>query len=173
MSKKYQKQSLIDAINSPLDSKLAGKLYNIPASTIRRHRRNPFLRNRIGRPSYLSSNEESYFVSMLQLLPEIGFQITSEVALRLAKDYFESLNLSDNPGKKWLHSLVERHNEIRWKKESKLERTREEAFTEEIRSGWFPLLENVMIKYNLLDKPAQIFNVDEIGFSDQTKDSDC
>ncbi|CAF4160595.1 unnamed protein product [Rotaria sordida] len=170
MSKKYSKQSLIDAINSAMDSKEAANFYHVPASTIRRHRRNRSLRSRIGRPSYLSSNEESYFVALLQLLPDFGFPITCDVALKLANDYFKSLGLSDNPGKKWLRSFVQRHHEdIKWKKQSKLERAREQSFTEEVRLAWFNLLENVMIKYGLLDKPCQIFNVDETGFSDQTK----
>ncbi|CAF1514174.1 unnamed protein product [Rotaria sordida] len=170
MSKKYSKQSLIDAINSAMDSKEAANFYHVPASTIRRHRRNRSLRSRIGRPSYLSSNEESYFVALLQLLPDFGFPVTCEVALKLANDYFKSLGLSDNPGKKWLRSFVQRHHEdIKWKKQSKLEQAREQSFTEEVRLAWFNLLENVMIKYGLLDKPCQIFNVDETGFSDQTK----
>jgi hypothetical protein len=82
MSKKYSRQSLADAVNSTLDSKSAAKQYNVPASTIRRHRQNPSLRNKIGRPSYLSSVEESYFVALLQLLPDYGIQITCEVALK-------------------------------------------------------------------------------------------
>ncbi len=61
MSKKYPQQTFVNAVNSELDSKLAAKLYNVPASTIRRHRQNSSLRNKISRPSYLSSVEESYF----------------------------------------------------------------------------------------------------------------
>jgi hypothetical protein len=80
------------------------------------------------------------------------------------------LGLSDNPGKKWLNSFIKRHGgDIKWKKQIKLERIRKESFTEHVRSSWFTMLENVMIKYNLLDKPNQIFNVDETGFTDQTK----
>ena len=170
MSKKYLKQSLLDAVNSSLDSKAAAKLYNVPASTIRRHRRGPSVRSRIGRPSYLSNTEENYFVALLQLLPDYGFPVTCDVALKLSSDYFKSLGLSDNPGKKWLHSFVDRYSDdIKWKKQSKLERAREETFTEAVRSGWFVTLESVMIKHDLLDKPGQIFNVDETGFSDRTK----
>src|SRR5579871_1270809 len=137
MSKKYPKQLLIDAVNSELDSKAAAKRFNVPASTIRRHRQDPSLRSRIGRPSYLTNTEEDYFVALLQLLPDYGFEVTCEVALKLASDYFKSLGLSDKPGKKWLFSFVERHHDdIKWKKQSKLERARKETFTEEVRSGW-------------------------------------
>ncbi|CAF4249513.1 unnamed protein product, partial [Rotaria magnacalcarata] len=102
MSKKYSKESLVNAVKSTLDSKSAAKHYNVPASTIRRHRREPSLNVRLGRPSYLSNLQECYFVGLLQLLPEFGFQVTCEVALKLAKDYFKSLGISNTPGRKWL-----------------------------------------------------------------------
>ena len=80
MPKKYPKQSLIDAVNGTLDSKSAAENFNIPASTIRHHRQNPCLRSKRGRPSYLTPTEESYFVTLLGLLPEYGFQVTHNVA---------------------------------------------------------------------------------------------
>src|ERR1700722_14289213 len=116
MSKNYLKQDLVDAVNSNLDSKTAANHYNVPASTIRRHRRNSSLRSRVGRPSYLSTTEESVFVALLQILPDCGFQVTCEVALQMANDYFKSLGLSHCPGKKWLRSFVQRHSDdIKWK----------------------------------------------------------
>lgn len=170
MSKKYSKESLLNAMNSELGSKRAADMFNVPASTIRRHRRNQNIQPRVGRPSYLSETEEAFFTSLLELLPEFSFQITTNVALKLAQDYFESLGLSMAPGKKWLYSFVERHSEkIKWQKEVKLERAREEAFTEDCRRGWFGTLEEVLKKHDLFDKPNQIFNVDETGFCDRTK----
>ena len=40
---------------------------------------------------------------------------------------------------------------------------------EEVRLGWFTILKEMMTKHPLLDKPNQIFNVDETGFFDETK----
>ncbi|CAF2198469.1 unnamed protein product [Rotaria magnacalcarata] len=148
MSKKYSKESLVNAVKRTLDSKSATKHYNVPASTIRRHRREPSLNVRLRRPSYLSNLQECYFVGLLQLLPEFDFQVTCEVALKLAKDYFKSLGISNTPGRKWLFSFVVRHGDgVKWKRQQKLERIREISFTEEMRSNWFALLENVMIKH--------------------------
>lgn len=170
MSKRYSKDTLDLAVASNLDSKAAATLFHIPASTIRRHRNSSKLRERIGRPSYLNEEQECCLVAMLQLLPDFGFHVTMEVALKIAHDYFVALGLPNNPGKKWLVSFVKRHgDDIKWKRQAKLERIREESFTEDVRSSWFTLLENVMLKHNLFDKPHQIFNVDETGFSDKTK----
>lgn len=170
MSKKYPKESLVNAVNSEFGSKKASDLFDVPASTIRRHRRTSNLRPRAGRPAYLDTYQEEYFCSLLQLLPEYSFQITTDIALKVAEDYFESLGLAIKPGKKWLYSFVNRYSkQIKWQKEAKLERAREEAFTEDVRQGWFSTLESVLKKYDLFDKPNQIFNVDETGFADRTK----
>ena len=128
------------------------------------------MRNKTGLLSYLTITEESYFVALLALLPDYGFQVTYDVALQLANDYCKLLGLSSNPGKKGSHSFVRRHHDgIKWVKQNKLERILEESFTEEVRSGWFTILESVMTKYNPFDKSNQVFNVDETDFSDKTK----
>jgi hypothetical protein len=170
MSKKYTREALDNAVKSSLDSKTAATTFYVPASTIRQHRREPSLNIRAGRRSYLTSEEENHFVALLKVLPDYGFDVTKDVALELATDYFESLSIDVKPGLKWLKTFVNRHTEdIAWKKQQKLERARAEAFTEENRSGWFSTLKDVMTKHNLFDKPHQIFNADETGFADKTK----
>src|SRR5689334_11032138 len=115
MSKNYSKEKLLEAVNSGFDSKTAAKKFNVPASTIRRHRRCPLLNARVGRPTYLTSDEETYFVSILKLLPDYGFNVTAEIALQLANDYCQSLGLSHYPGEKWLRLFMLRHtDEIKW-----------------------------------------------------------
>ena len=96
--------------------------------------------------------------------------MTKDVALQLATDYFSSLGVIKQPGGKWLNSFISRHStDVVWKKQQKLERARAEAFTEETRKGWYATLHGVLIKHDLLDKPNQIFNADESGFSDKTR----
>ena len=81
----------------------------------------------------------------------------------------DSLGLKVQPGGKWLRQFVKRNRvKIKWKKQKKLERIRAEKFTEETRRGWFSLLKSTLEKLNLMDKPNQIFNADETGFSDKT-----
>lgn len=170
MSKKYSREALANAIESDLDSKAASINFNVPASTIRQHRREPSLNIRTGRPSYLTPDQETYLVSLLQLIPDYGFEITKDLALQIAGDYFKSLNFTIQPGSKWLNSFVKRHaNDIIWKRQEKMERIRAESFTEATRSGWFVTLHDVLQKHDLFDKPNQIFNCDETGFSDKTK----
>ncbi|CAF4207862.1 unnamed protein product [Rotaria magnacalcarata] len=147
MSNKYSRQQLVDAVNSPYDSKTTAEIFHVPASTIRRHRGESSLRSHVGRPSYftlknlkrltrrfmclkvLSNGEELYFVSLLQLLPEYGFHVSREIALQLATEYCQSLGLSYRPGMKWLRLFMNQHaNDIKWQREGKMERERAEGF---------------------------------------------
>ncbi|CAF2064512.1 unnamed protein product [Rotaria magnacalcarata] len=141
MSNKYSRQQLVDAVNSPYDSKTTAEIFHVPASTIRRHRGESSLRSHVGRPSYftlknlkrltrrvLSNGEELYFVSLLQLLPEYGFHVSREIALQLATEYCQSLGLSYRPGMKWLRLFMNQHaNDIKWQREGKMERERAEG----------------------------------------------
>ncbi|CAF1970549.1 unnamed protein product [Rotaria magnacalcarata] len=107
------KRATVDAVNSPYDSKTAAEIFYVPASTIRRLRGESSLRSHVGRPSYLSNDEELYFVSLLQLLPKYG----------------QSLGLSYRHGVKWLCLFMNRHaNDTKWQREGKTERERAEGF---------------------------------------------
>lgn len=114
-----------------------------------------------------------------KMLPDYGFHVTKDLALELANDYCRSLDLTHKPGETWLRLFMQKYsNEIKWLREQKMERVRSENFTETVRSGWFSMLKEVMTKHDLFDKPEQIFNMDESGFSDKTKgnnmnDTDC
>ena len=65
--------------------------------------------------------------------------------------------------------MIRNNNKVKFIKEQKLARSRKEGFTEQIRNGWFETVFNVLKQYDLFDKPAQIYNVDECGFNDETQ----
>ena len=170
MSKRYSKQQLPEAVSSSYASKTAATKFHVPLNTIRRHRHSHSLKPRVGRPDYLTNDEEAYFISMLQLLPDYGFHASKDIVLQLANDYCQSLELDQHLGDQWLRLFMQKHiNDIKWKREQKMKHSRAASFTEEARVGWFLLLKDFMTKHNLLDKPQRILNVDETGFSDQAK----
>jgi hypothetical protein len=91
-------------------------------------------------------------VSLSRVLPDFGFSLTADVALKLAADYMNSLGLSNAPKRKWLRKFVDRHRmKINWKKQEKLERIRAENFTEETRQGWFALIKSTLEKFDLMN----------------------
>ncbi|CAF4609441.1 unnamed protein product [Rotaria sp. Silwood2] len=167
--KNYTKEKLIRAVESAFSSPVAAKEFNAPERTIRSHRQMPLQKIGAGRCRYLNDNEENHLVSLFQILPNYGFSLTAGVAIQISFEYMKSLGLFFKPGRKWLQAFVNRHRmKIKWKKEEKLEPIRSEKFTEETRRGWFSLLKLTLEKLDLMDKPCQIFNADETGFSDKT-----
>jgi hypothetical protein len=166
---KYPIENLIKAIESDLSSIDAARIYNVPERTIRAHRQMPLLKIGAGRSRYLTDDQENYLVSLFQVLPDFGFSLTADIALKITSEYMKSLGLSNGPKRKWLRKFVIRHRmKIKWKKQEKLERIRAEKFTEETRQGWFEFLKSTLEKFDLMDKPAQLFNADETGFGDKT-----
>ena len=59
-------------------------------------------------------------------------------------------------------------NELKIIKEKKIEASRRNGFTEDVRSGWFERLHLILRKNNLITRPHSIYNCDESGFSDET-----
>ena len=98
--KKYSKQLLLKAVNSSYDWKTAAKRFYVPASTIRRHDRDYSLIASVGRPAYLTIDEEAYFVSILRLFPAYSFNASKEIFSQLANDYYLSLGLEYRLGDK-------------------------------------------------------------------------
>ncbi|CAF1674770.1 unnamed protein product [Rotaria magnacalcarata] len=75
-----------------------------------------------------------------------------------------------DPSRHWFFNFFKRNaDKIKMKKEIKLEKVRLNGFTEEVRVGWFNKLKNIFDINNLHVRPAQIWNCDESGFSDETQ----
>jgi hypothetical protein len=170
MSRKCSRDELLEAVNSGFDSKTEAKKRNVPASTIRRHHCDRTWKPRIGRPAYLTIDEKSYVVSILQLLPDCSFNLSREVALQLANDYCQSFGSTYYPDDKWLGLFMKKHtNDIKWKRQKKMESNRATAFSEEVCIGWLCIVKDILSKYNLFDKPHQVFKIDETVSGDKTR----
>jgi hypothetical protein len=166
---KYPIENLINAIESNFSSAEAAKRFNVPERTVRAHRQMPLQKIGAGRRRYLNDDQENHLVLLFQVLPDYGFALTADIAIKISSDYMKSLGIAAEPKLQWLKNFVKRHRmKIKWKKQEKLERIRALSFTEETRRGWFSLLKSTLEKLDLIDKPNQIFNADETGFSDKT-----
>ncbi|CAF3557585.1 unnamed protein product [Rotaria socialis] len=124
-----------------------------------------------GRPFLLQKNDEDYLVQLLLDLEKTGFHLTKKKVIKIAHDYVQTLKKKTQTlGRHWFQNFMFRNkNKIKFIKEQKLERSRKDGFTETVRTGWFETVFNVLQEHNLFDKPAQIYNVDECGFNDDTQ----
>ncbi|CAF1484880.1 unnamed protein product [Didymodactylos carnosus] len=87
----YEKEDLEKAIkaykNDEMPSVAAAKAFNIPESTIRKHKSNPVLNIGGGRPRFLTDDQEEYLVVLFQQLETIGVRLTKDVVLKIAGEY--------------------------------------------------------------------------------------
>ncbi len=72
-------------------------------------------------------------------------------------------------GRKWLKKFLQRwQDELKVIKEEKMESSRRNGFTEDVRRGWFEKLDLILRTNDLITRPHAIFNCDESGFNDET-----
>jgi hypothetical protein len=190
----YSLDAFRQAVSAYRDKKMssveASKEFGVPESTIRKHRNDTKNDVGSGRPPILSINQEKYLVALLEELHSIGVRLTKEILSKIIGEYMRKVredgeNIREyihffwhnsscvylvNPGRHWFDSFFKRNaDRLKMKKEIKLENARRDGFTEEVRSQWFNKLKRLLDENNLHARPAQIWNCDESGFSDETQ----
>jgi len=197
MAKKHRTTYSLDAFHQAISayrdkimsSIEASEKFGVPQSTIRKHKNNTNNHVGSGRPSILSNNQEKYLVALLEELHSAGVRLTKETLSKISGDFMRkvknnenigksilfiyhnaSLVYVENPGRHWFDNFFKRNSDkLKMKKEIKLENARRDGFTENVRSQWFNKLKHILDKNNLHARPAQIWNCDESGFSDETQ----
>ncbi|CAF4156937.1 unnamed protein product [Adineta steineri] len=172
---KYFTEKLQQAIKAYSDGSMssveAAEHCGVPQSTVRNHKRQPAMKIGSGRPFLLSKTDEEYLVELLLSLERMNIRLTKNKVLKIAEEFIKNLKQSEQQlGRHWFEDFMKRNKDkIKFIKEQKLERSRKEGLTDEIRKGWFDTVFTVMQQLNLFDKPAQVYNVDECGFNDDTQ----
>ncbi|CAF1420526.1 unnamed protein product [Rotaria magnacalcarata] len=156
--------------NKTMTSIAASKKCGVPESTIRKHKDNKTNRVGSGRPSALSVDQEQYLVALLRELQSIGVRLTREILAKITGDFMRMIKKSNkdinNPGRHWFQNFFKRNSDkLKMKKELKLERSRRDNFTEEVRSNWFSKLKGILDLNNLNARPGQIWNCDESDYA--------
>ncbi|CAF4434030.1 unnamed protein product, partial [Didymodactylos carnosus] len=125
-----------------------------------------------GRATHFTDLEGTYLVGAVTVLQEWGEPVTTRDFLNIAKYYAIELGknktfLNGQPTLEWYYSFMSRHPELKTAKPLPLELPRAKITTA-IVDRWFNMMNKIMTSNNLVDKPSQIFNCDEVGFADKT-----
>ena len=147
---------------SKLSIRAVAKIYNVPATTIRR-RRDGYIVRRDNMPNSrkMVDLEESCIVRYILELDSQGFppriSHVEDMANRL-------LNQRDAPrvGKNWTSNFIRRHPELKTRFTRKYDYQRALCEDSTLICGWFTLVQNTITKYGI--DVADIFNFDETGF---------
>ncbi|CAF4385419.1 unnamed protein product [Didymodactylos carnosus] len=123
-----------------------------------------------GRPAYFTVEEEKHLATALTVLQEWGEPLTTHDFLTITAVYARELgrpNMFSNEiaGYDWYNGFMKGHAAFKLKTPQPLEKSRGNVSGSTV-TKWFDLTESIFEKHKLIDKPSQIFNCDETGFSD-------
>lgn len=158
-------------INEGMSSYAASKHFNIPERTLRRRlQKNDDKKHGLGPKGVLGPDIEKKLASHIKKLQAVAFSPTVTQVRILAYKIAERYNLKHkfNHDKKmagydWFYKFLERNPDIVVRKAEGLSLARAQGLTKEDAKNYFDLLKSTLLKYNLMDKPSNIYNVDETG----------
>ncbi|XP_031336978.1 tigger transposable element-derived protein 1-like [Photinus pyralis] len=164
-------QQAIGVIENGLSIRSAGKQFKIPESTLRnRLKKNSFEKKGMGPEAQLGIDAENKLSLHIKKLQAVGFAPTQRDVRHLAFNLATSLNKkhtfnteTKTAGKVWFSSFMRRHPELSVRKAQGISKARTEGMNRAEIKNYFTLLTDILTENDLLDKPACIWNCDEIG----------
>ncbi|XP_060594276.1 uncharacterized protein LOC132748679 [Ruditapes philippinarum] len=152
----------------------ASKVFNVPRTTLqgRLYGKVDIETIKSGPQSVFNQGQEALLVGHLKTMDDVGYGYSRQETLNLASDYAVHLGLRDKDHPltdRWLYKFLSRWPEIGVKKPCSLEIARAKFATRGAVDAYFEELGLVLSKYNLLNKPHRIYNIDEKGLSTEHK----
>ncbi|CAC5405944.1 unnamed protein product [Mytilus coruscus] len=119
----------------------------------------------MGKAPLFTLDEESRLVTHLMDMGELGYGYYRQDVLDIATDYAITLDLKTKDDKPlslaWFYGMIRRWPDLKVVKQRALEVVKANNANKENISKYFNELENVLLKYNRINKPHLIYNVDE------------
>ncbi|XP_052088188.1 uncharacterized protein LOC127725302 [Mytilus californianus] len=152
-----------------LSIRRASKSYGVPFQT---------LRDRVtgnvdpecctmGSAPFFTLDEESRLVIHLKEMAQLGYGYNRQEVVDIATDYAVMLDKKTKIDKPltltWFYGMLGRWPDLKVVKPRALEVARAKAANKENITKYFNELEKALLKYDLMDKPHLIYNVDEKG----------
>nr|CAI5824539.1 unnamed protein product [Callosobruchus analis] len=166
-----QLKDAVEAVQNGMSLNEASKQFGIPWSTLKRRITNGCLTKKaLGGPPVLTQECEKKMVKHIIKLQKFGFAPTRSEVRTMAYKLAEKCNQhhkfnreKETAGMDWLHLFLKRNSELSIRKSEGVSQARSKGLNKKIVSDYFSLQQNILIEHNLLDKPGNIFNVDESG----------
>ncbi|XP_046550978.1 MFS-type transporter clz9-like isoform X1 [Haliotis rubra] len=156
------REAFQDVLDKGIAVRKAARVHGIPESTLRGRLNNPKgLDVKVGAPPIFSPTQEGELASYCIKMANIGYGFSRWQVIDLAVNMNKILQRDFNPTKHWFYGFLSRYPEITVVNAKK----RDDAVTEETLRLYFSELTKLLAKYDLVDKPAHIWHVDESGIS--------
>ena len=169
--RQWSQQDMNDAYNDVVGGYMniskAARTYNVPRKTLSdRVHNNVSLDAQMGAPTALSTEEETSLVKYVEYMAGRGFPLTVDQLCSFAFAIAKSAGKSDvfsesGPSQMWWRGFKNRHPNIRLRRPDILDRGRSAMTNVTVLSEYFELLDQVLTKEGLKDKPHLLYNCDE------------
>lgn len=171
----WTEEDLIQAMRSVQEHRMgvneASRYYNIPKTTLKRKlSKNCTIKGPFGPSSVLGIENEQKLVKHIKKLQSCGFSPTRDsvrtMAFKLAKqmNYKNSFNeQTQKAGYDWLQSFLTRNPSLAVRKSEGVSKNRALGMNKNVVQQYFDLLSSVLKDNDLIEKPGNIFNMDETG----------
>ena len=177
----WTEQSLKDAIaavETGVSLKKASKDFSIPRTTLRNHLKlkekgGQFSTKKLGRPTVLSSAQETELVNLILDYESRLFGLTVLDIRRLVYDYCEKNNIKHNfshtlqcAGEDWARAFIARHPTLSIRKPESVSIFRASGFNKEKVNRFYDVLEPILYNDSVpVVPPENVYNVDESGYT--------
>ena len=109
-----------------------------------------------------------FYIGCLKVTAEVGFGYSRQETLNLASDLAFHLGIQDRKHPlsfDWFYAFMSLWPDLKVTKLVSLEAARSKSATESAVKNYFEELKSILTKYDLMDKPHCIYNIDEKGMS--------
>ena len=138
--------------------------HGIPRSTLSDHIRGNVLPGaKSGNPKYLSDAEAAELYRFLLRCAAVGYLRSRKDVLAIVQQACDSKGKDVHVTHGWWESYCKRYPDIRLWTVSSVTVSRAKASDSEIIMSYFDMLEKCYLNHKLLNKPAQIVNIDKSG----------
>ena len=142
----------------------AAEEFSIPKSTLHDHLTGKVVAfGQSGPPKYLTDEEEEELEEFLSGCASVGFARSRQQVLELVQELVNRKGYAVRVSHGWWDSFRRRHPNLTLRTASPLSYARVMGSDPTVIRKYYDLLERTLSDNHLLDKPAQIFNLDETG----------
>lgn len=176
--RQWSKESMAKALDAVASGKMgvnrAAIEFNVPCTSLK-DRVAGRVRDgcNMGPRRYLTYEEESELVEFIIKCSKMGYGKTRQDVMKLVESCLakkEDLKRKSNKlSNGWWVRFLQRWPQLSLRKGDSFAVVREEASTYDVFKNYFDLLEGVLTKHGLKNKPSQIYNCDESGMPLQHK----
>ena len=159
------REAIDDAQLNILSIRGSAKLHNIPESTLRGRLSDPRGVNvRMGGPTIFTPNQEARLAQHCNYMADRGYGYARWQILEIAGNMSKAKGMNFKLTKHWFYGFLKINPQAKMVNPKKREKVRS-FITPAIVTSYFTELKQVLERYNLMNQPGKVWNVDESGIS--------